>query len=201
MATESSYQVRDASGDVLTLRGYAVDGVKAPAPFVPEIGEAADAAWSGTGPASVIAALKGLYARLGGVILAAGSAVIGRVGLQVSGADLSAANPVPVTAVDMASGKTAVAATFTATGVSASFAPVSRRGFNVSLWGTFVGAVRLERSFDGGTTWLPLTAAGIALYAWTAPASEIAEEPETGVIYRLSCTAFTSGTINYRVSQ
>lgn len=168
MATDSPYQVRDASGDVLTLRGYTVDGVKAPAPFNPEIGETGDDAWSGTGSASVIAVLKGLYARV---------------------------------AADIASGKTAVASTFTATGASASFAPISRRGFNVSLWGTFVGTARLERSFDGGTTWLPLTAAGIALYTWTAPASEIAEEPETGVLYRLACTAYTSGTINYRVSQ
>lgn len=170
MAIESSYQVKDASGDVLTLRGYAVGGVQAPAPFVPEIGEAADAAWTGTGTASVIAALKALALRLGG-------------------------------AADMASGKSPVTGTFTATGASTSFTPVAGRGFNASLWGTFSGSVRLERSFDAGTTWLPLTAAGNALYVFTAAGSEVAEEPETGVLYRLSCTAFSSGTINYRISQ
>lgn len=72
---------------------------------------------------------------------------------------------------------------------------------NVSLWGTFVGTVQLERSFDQGTTWLPITAGGTQIYVWTAPASETFEEPEGGVYYRLNCTAYTSGTINYRISQ
>lgn len=102
----------------------------------------------------------------------------------------------------------AVTGTFTATGQSTGFPPrpslggVSpSAGFNVSLWGTFVGSVQLERSFDNGTTWLPLTAAGTPLYVWTAPASEVCEEPEAGVLYRLNCTAYTSGTVNYRLSQ
>jgi hypothetical protein len=106
-----------------------------------------------------------------------------------------------VSAFFAASGVTPVAATFTGTGHSASFSPLSGRGFNVSLWGTFVGTVQLERSFDGGTTWLPITAAGTQLYAWTAPASESASDDETGVLYRLNCIAYTSGTVNYRVSQ
>ena len=72
---------------------------------------------------------------------------------------------------------------------------------NVSIWGTFSASVRLERSFDGGTTWLPLTAAGYSMYAWTAPASETLEEVEANVLYRFDCTAYTSGTINYRLSQ
>jgi hypothetical protein len=99
-----------------------------------------------------------------------------------------------------------VTGTFTAIGQSASYAPpvaprnTNTGGFNVSTWGTFVASVQLERSFDNGTTWLPLTAAGNQLYAWTAPASENGAEPEAGVLYRLNCTAYTSGTINYRIS-
>lgn len=91
--------------------------------------------------------------------------------------------------------------TFSATGQSNSVTISPIRPFNVSIWGTFVGSVQLKRSFDGGTTWLPITAAGTQLYAWTAPASEVAEEPEANVSYRLECTAYTSGTINYRISQ
>jgi hypothetical protein len=93
---------------------------------------------------------------------------------------------------------------FTGTGQSANFTPICGPqgvGFNISLWGTFVAAVQLERSFDNGVNWLPITGAGVQLYAWTGPASEMAQETESDVIYRLNCTAYTSGTVNYRVSQ
>jgi hypothetical protein len=46
--------------------------------------------------------------------------------------------------------------TFTATG-GGTAVPVARRGdLDISLWGTFVATVTLERSYDG-STWLPLT--------------------------------------------
>jgi hypothetical protein len=98
-----------------------------------------------------------------------------------------------------------VSSTFTGTGQSASFlikGVDDRRptSFNLSLWGTFVGTVQLERSFDG-STWLPLTANGTQIYKFTAPCSEPVEESEIGVLYRLNCTAYTSGTINYRLSE
>jgi hypothetical protein len=113
-------------------------------------------------------------------------------------------SPIPDTATGLgylASGLTPVASTFTATGSSSSFTPLAGRGFNVSLWGVFVAAAQLERSFDSGATWLPLTAGGIQLYQWTVPASEIVQEDEVGVRYRLRCTSFTSGTVSYRISQ
>lgn len=99
-----------------------------------------------------------------------------------------------------------VTGSFTATGQSGSLVPaIGRRdivagNFNVSVYGTFVGSVQLERSFDN-TNWLPITANGTQLYKWTAPASENAQETEEGVLYRLNCTAYTSGTISYRLSQ
>ena len=101
---------------------------------------------------------------------------------------------------------TAVTGTFSATGQSASFAP-QRTGnkapatFNVTMRGTFSATVQLERSFDNGTNWHPITAVGTAVYVWTAPCSEVAEEPEEGVIYRLNCTVYSSGTVTYRLSQ
>jgi hypothetical protein len=94
---------------------------------------------------------------------------------------------------------------FTGTGQSATFRPFPAKyphaGFNVTLRGTFVATVRLERSFDDGVTWDPLTAAGTPMFVFTGPASEIQEEPEEGVLYRLNCTAYTSGTVDYRLSQ
>lgn len=100
----------------------------------------------------------------------------------------------------------ALTGTFAATGQSAVFLPdgigdLVDRAFNISLWGTFVATVQLERSFDNGVTWLPLTAGGTATLKFTAPCSESAGETEAGVLYRLNCTAYTSGTVNYRLSQ
>jgi hypothetical protein len=98
-----------------------------------------------------------------------------------------------------------VTGSFGATGQSASFQPriLSKRiaQFNVSVWGTFVGTVQLERTFDSGTNWLPITSGGSASFKYTAPASEQQTEPEQTAQYRLNCTAYTSGTINYRLSQ
>lgn len=61
------------------------------------LGTPADVAWSGTGNATNIGALKALWVALTGnlrVVLQAGTAVIGKVGLQVGGADVALANPV-----------------------------------------------------------------------------------------------------------
>ena len=45
-------------------------------------GAASDAAYSGSGNSSIIAALKGIYTKLGSVVLAAGTAIIGKVGID-----------------------------------------------------------------------------------------------------------------------
>ena len=99
------------------------------------------------------------------------------------------------------SGKSPITGAFAATGQSAVFVPLAGRAANVSAWGTFAASLQLKRSFDGGSTLLPITAAGTTLYAWSAPASESFEEGEAGVAYFLVCTNYTSGTINYRISQ
>jgi hypothetical protein len=71
--------------------------------------------------------------------------------------------------------------------------------FNVSAWGTFSGTVQIQRSFDGGTEWLTRVDL-VGNGSYTTPISLVVAEPERGVLYRLACTAFTSGTINYRLS-
>lgn len=99
-----------------------------------------------------------------------------------------------------------VTGTFAATGSSASLVPECSQNrntgaaFNVALYGTFVGTVLLEKSFDG-TNWLPVYRGNSATaISYTAPASEVVCEPEDGVAYRLRCSAYTSGTVNYRLS-
>lgn len=104
-----------------------------------------------------------------------------------------------------------VSGTFTATGQSASFTPIpgsnkaQQHGagyFNMSLWGTFTATVKLQRSFDAGTTWLTVSQDATGADAsYTAALSVVAIEPETGVLYRLNCTAYSSGTVNYRISR
>lgn len=75
---------------------------------------------------------------------------------------------------------------------------------------TFNGTIQMERSFDGGQTWIVGNIGGAGFLAqWTGaavgPVSLTFGEPEKNVLYRLNCTAFTSvlggGTINYRISQ
>lgn len=68
----------------------------------------------------------------------------------------------------------------------------------------YVGTVQMERSFDGGNTWVVANIGGsgaLAQYSAGTPVSLTFGEPEKQVLYRLNCTAYTSGTINYRFSQ
>lgn len=92
----------------------------------------------------------------------------------------------------------ALTGTLTATGQSAGV--IVRGDFNVTFTGTFSATIQVERSFDSGSSWSPLTALGTG-FTFSGPATEIFSEPEFGVKYRVNCTAYTSGTISYRISQ
>lgn len=94
-----------------------------------------------------------------------------------------------------------VQGSFVATGQSLAL-PASGP-FNLSLWGTFVATVQLQRSFDGGLTWQLAQAdsVGATAISFTAVASvKLDLGSEGGVLYRLNCSAYTSGTVNYRLS-
>lgn len=76
--------------------------------------------------------------------------------------------------------------------------------FGQAAW---AGTVQLERSFDGGKTFLVCGVGGAgqsAIYTGAVQngnaVSVAASEPEKGVLYRLNCTAYTSGTPYYRIS-
>jgi hypothetical protein len=71
---------------------------------------------------------------------------------------------------------------------------------------TFSATVQLERSFDGGKTFLVCNIGATGTLAqWTGttvgPINITFGEPEKNVLYRFNCTAYASGTINYRISQ
>lgn len=68
----------------------------------------------------------------------------------------------------------------------------------------YVGTVQIERSFDGGATWIVgnTTIDGtLAQYSAGTPVNITFGEPEKNVLWRANCTAYTSGLINYRFSQ
>lgn len=89
--------------------------------------------------------------------------------------------------------------TFGGTGTSNSIE--LRNVFNFSLWGTFDATVTLQRSFDNGATWLPVSRDELGTAAsYTAAVSLTGFEPEKGVLYRLNCGTYVSGTVNYRLS-
>lgn len=104
---------------------------------------------------------------------------------------------------------------FTGTGQSPTFSAYG--SFNVVLWGNsgpmgpWNGTVRLEKTFDGGTTWVvqSIDQAAGSQASWTSagtpgfPGLDVAttfREVELGVGYRLNCIVFSNGPINYRMS-
>jgi hypothetical protein len=69
--------------------------------------------------------------------------------------------------------------------------------FNVSVWGDFTGAIELQRSFDGGVTFLPRSDVPVI----EGPASFQVDECETHVAYRIACLSLARGVVFYRLSQ
>lgn len=76
--------------------------------------------------------------------------------------------------------------------------------------GASASVVNLERSFDGGATWIVcnIGAAGTIAQFNGGPISTSWAEPERGVCYRLNCIAYSvptvsegTTTLNYRLSQ
>lgn len=83
--------------------------------------------------------------------------------------------------------------TFSATGTSDVTGLYGR--FSLSLTGGATATVQLQRSFDKGVTW------GSVEEFVDTNAEKIGEEYAHAVLYRLECTAYTSGTVTYFLGQ
>lgn len=88
--------------------------------------------------------------------------------------------------------------TFTANGASQPFTMMgdgtnSGRQFDLSIAGlsTTGASVQVQRSFDAGGTWKNV---GIP---YTADVEDVGFEPRSNVLYRLSCSNYSTGTILY----
>lgn len=101
-----------------------------------------------------------------------------------------------------------LAGSFTGTGQSTCFS--AQGTFNIYIYGSggpngaWNASVQVERSVNGGTTWVVAGVGGGGQQAvYNVPNQDVsvqAFEPEAGVVYRFDCTSYTSGTINYRMS-
>lgn len=90
-----------------------------------------------------------------------------------------------------------IAGTFTAQGQT-SQAVQSAPLLSVGLGGTFSATVLIERSPDGGSTWYPCSTDATGTIAqYVAPMSVDVVSAAHGMLYRLHCTAYATGTVIY----
>ncbi len=120
---------------------------------------------------------------------------VGRVGI-ITISNIPTAAPLnPAAQIPLQFAVTDNAITVTGTDANASFTGAAI---------TYSATVQLERSFDGGATWIVCNVGGSGQLAqWNAgtPVNITFGEPEKNVLYRLNCIAYSSGVINYRISQ
>jgi len=138
---------------------------------------------------------------------------------RVNGAPVSNSNPLPTSfptgssisqAPLLASGVASVSGTITSQSQTVGpFIPAAGRNFNATGYGASMGVnaslggtIVVERSIDGGTTFLPLTGAGSPVALFTTVFSEQMQESQVGVSYQFLCTGFTGPqAINVRFAQ
>lgn len=182
MATQNNISVKDGQNRLIITRGFDIDGARAQAPFIPEIGEKGDSTWSGTGAGSAIAVLKAIWAKM------RGSTVL--VPAYVSPANVaSGVDPMQITLS-------------TADQASPWFTPIAGRPFNAwVISGTWSGDLYLQASPDGGATALPIMVGSTQLYVASAPGLTTVEEHESSIKYRWKSSSSFSGTAVVRISQ
>jgi hypothetical protein len=91
----------------------------------------------------------------------------------------------------------------------ATFTAVNQTTLGVEFIGPFlmmatggVGTVELQFSVDGGTNWNTAQLANGSPNSWAVPVNQVVTNipGEDGILYRLRCSAFTSGPIAARLS-
>ncbi len=113
---------------------------------------------------------------------------------------VSADRPLPVSTVSVPA-PAALTGNAVASGVFGPFTPTSGKPVMLALSGSWVGTVKVLRSADGGTTKLPITAAGMAWGSFSANCCEpVWEETVSGAALYLDITLGT-GSVTYRMAQ
>lgn len=113
---------------------------------------------------------------------------------------VSADKPLPISAVSVPA-PAALAGSTATSAVVGPFTPNSAKPVVLALSGSWSGTVKLLRSTDGGTTKLPLTAAGLAWGVFSNNCCEpVWEESVAGAALYLDIV-LGSGTVAYRVAQ
>ncbi len=192
-----------------------------PASGAPPSGDQANAVVSGTFAGLGVSAPFAFYGPFNVSIWASASGTIATVaasntarltfsagaGISTGVAINSTAVPSGTTVGTLGNGATTTLATVSLNGLTtAQVAGLATATTAAIITGDGVGAVgtvRVERSFDGGTTWVTAKAADGTAAIFTmvsTTVSVVCVEPEKGVAYRLNCSAYTSGTFNYRIS-
>lgn len=95
-----------------------------------------------------------------------------------------------------------VSGTFTATGQSAAVAVLGKASILIEGG---VGTVHIEKSYNDGLSYFVVSKNSDGNAASYTTASNVAfnghiDEPLAKIKYRLNCTAYTSGSINYRIA-
>ncbi len=84
--------------------------------------------------------------------------------------------------------------------VTPSFTFTGTANLALSLTGGATGTAVLDKSFDGGTTWLPASNLGVVV-TLTAPCAEVIFSREAGVLHRVRRTGGTGAGFTARLSQ
>lgn len=145
-----------------------------------------------------------------GLTLPAGTTVLAVIQQDVAASRTSVGQP---GIIQISNAFTAVSQTGTGMlefGLSANGVTVTGADADATFTGAsivYTGSINIERSFDGGATWLLANIGGagqLAQYNAGTPVSLTFGEPEKGVLYRINPTAITpvAGiSIKYRASQ
>lgn len=73
--------------------------------------------------------------------------------------------------------------------------------YNLRVSGTFVATWSLQRSSDGGANWFDLTDYQSVVVGGTGTMNTVLIDAEDNFMVRVNVSAYTSGTLNYRLGQ
>ena len=105
-----------------------------------------------------------------------------------------------VAGVEQSSNGSVVTGTLGGTGGGTALRALPGAPVSVTLSGAWAGTVVIERSYDGGTTFVAISMPAPLSYTANVSIDVQNASQEIGVLYRVNCTAYTSGTVAYRLS-